>query len=217
MKIAVAALFLALNFYTYHFFATAEVIPPRDHFSEFPMQLGEWRCAGREKMDPSVENNLGVTDYLLCTYAKGEDAVGVYVGYHESQVRRQGGGGRETVIHPPKHCLPGSGWDIVGLEKATLDIEGLPVRPATVNRLVIAKGEQRQLVYYWYQSRGRVIADDWKKIVNLFWDRASRERTDGALVRLTVPIVPGRERHAHAAFQELSALLLPRLPRYLPE
>ncbi len=55
-----------------------------------------------------------------------------------------------------------------------------------MNRLVIAKGNQRQLTYYWYQSRGRVIAEDYMKMVHLFWDRATKSRTDGSLVRLTV-------------------------------
>lgn len=216
LKLLAGLGFLGLNFYIYHFFATAEVIPPRQNLSHFPLVLGDWRCAEREDMGDDIERNLGVTDYLLCTYARNGEAVGVYVGYHESQVRRGGGGG-ETVIHPPKHCLPGSGWDIIGAEQVALDVPGLPERPATVNRLVIAKGEYRQLVYYWYQSRGRVIADDWKKIVNLFWDRASRQRTDGSLVRFTIPMVQGREAEAEQAFRELATLLLPELPAYVPE
>ena len=70
-------------------------------------------------------------------------------------------------------------------------VPGLPGGPAPVNRLVIARGEARSLVYYWYQSRGHVIADDYRKIVHLFWDRATRNRTDGSLVRFTVPVVRG--------------------------
>lgn len=217
MRASVVVAFLALNFYVYHFFATQEVVPPRESFSSFPLGVGGWRCAAPQKMDRAVERNLGVTDYLLCTYAKNGSGVGFYVGYHESQVRRQGGGGGEHVIHPPKHCLPGSGWSIIAFEKIPLEVEGLPERPAQVNRVMIAKGEMRQLVYYWYQSRGRVIADDWKKIVSLFWDRAQRQRTDGSLVRFTIPVAPGEEARAEREFRELAELLLPKLPDYVPE
>ena len=75
-----------------------------------------------------VEKNLGVTDYLICDYSRegGEEAVGVYVGYHDTQVRKEGGGSGETVIHPPEHCLPGSGWDIIDAQKVPLDLPGLP-------------------------------------------------------------------------------------------
>lgn len=217
MRAAAVVLFLGLNFYVYHFFATEEVIPPRRSFASFPLELDGWRCQAPYEMDAAVERNLGVTDYLICTYAHDGSAVGVYVGYHESQVRRQGGGGHERVIHPPKHCLPGSGWDIIGFDQVELDLEGLPVRPARVNRVMIAKGDLRQLVYYWYQSRGRVIADDWRKIVSLFWDRATRRRTDGSLVRFTIPVVQGDVERAERDFRELAERLLPRLPGYVPE
>ena len=204
-RFLVVLAFLGLNFYTYHYLASTEVRPPRESFESFPEQLGSWQCPGFESMAPGVEKNLGVTDYLICNFRGGEvpTLVGVYVGYHESQVRKEGGGSRENAIHPPKHCLPGSGWDIIASELVDLDVAGLPERPALVNRLIIAKGQDRQLVYYWYQSRGRVIARDWQKIVELFWDRALRSRTDGSLVRFTIPI----DRRG----------LLPHLARYVPE
>lgn len=219
MTKAIAAVgFLALNFYIYHFFATAEIHPPRASFEEFPLELGEWSCAQREPMEAKVERNLGVTDYLICTYTRHDPPglVNLYVGYHASQVRKEGGGDKENSIHPPKHCLPGAGWDIISQDLVELDLPGLPERPARVNRLTIAKGEARQLVYYWYQSRGRVIAEDWKKIVLMSWDRARRQRTDGSLVRFTILLGHSPER-AEANFQEVASLVLPQLPRYVPE
>ena len=81
---------------------------------------------------------------------------------------------------------------------------------------VIAKGDARQLVYYWYQERGRVIADDSMKLASLFWDRATRSRTDGALVRFTLPVVRGDEAKAEASFHDLAMRLVPLLPSYVP-
>ncbi len=218
MRTVVAFLFLGLNFYVYHYLATTEVIPARTPLTRFPLTIGDWRCPGRESMGPEVERNLGVTDYVICNYEKPatHEIVGVYLGYHATQIRKDGGGTGENMIHPPAHCLPGSGWDIIASRKIALELPGLPVRPAYVNRLIIAKGDARQLVYYWYQERGRVIADDWRKIIDLFWDRAARHRSDGSLIRFTVPLVPGGETRAERSLQDLAREVVARLPAYVP-
>jgi len=217
-KLAAGLAFLGLNFYTYYYLATAEVRPDRLSLEHFPLQVGEWVCPEREWMAPETERALGVTDYLICAFQRSNDhqVVSIYLGYHASQVRREGGGSNETMIHPPAHCLPGSGWDIIASRRIALDIPGVPVPRAEVNRLVIAKGDARQLVYYWYQERGRVIAADWRKIVDLFWDRATRGRTDGALVRLTTPIGRSGEAAAERAILALVSDIAPTLPRYVP-
>jgi EpsI family protein len=217
MKTLIAFLFLGLNFYVYNHLASEEIHPPRRSLEQFPLQLGDWRCSQRESIEQKMVKNLGVTDYLVCTYTHAElMPVGVYVGYHRSQVNKEEGAGGESRIHPPAHCLPGSGWDIIASRNQPLAIAGLPQAGAEAKRLIIAKGENRQLVYYWYQERGRVIADDWRKIVDLFWDRARLSRTDGALVRLTVPIARGDEARAEQAFQSFASSLVPQLPTYVP-
>lgn len=215
-KITIGLAFLALNFYTYHYFAHEQVLPPRTSFHRFPNELGDWRCPQREKLDKGSLRVLGVSDYLLCTYVRDDrrDVVGVYVGYHLRQVREGASGGQ--TIHPPVHCLPGAGWDVIGASNRPLDLPHLPDTPADVNRLIVAKGETRQLVYYWYQSRGRVIASELQKVAYLFWDRARRQRTDGSLVRFTAPIVRGDEAAAEAAVLDLVARVVPLLPEYIP-
>jgi EpsI family protein len=218
-KFAVALAFIGMNFYTYHYLATNPVIPERKTFDSFPNDFGAWHCAEREVLADDVLGNLGVTDYLTCTYSRSDPAqlISVYVGYHASQVREEGGGAGENSIHPPAHCLPGSGWDIIDNRTVLLDLPGLPRTPATVKRMVIARGNFRQLTYYWYQSRGRVISQDWKKIVYVGLDRASKGRTDGSLVRFTIPILRDDEAGADAAFMELAPLILQSLPPYVPE
>src|SRR5690606_16402083 len=203
--------------YGYDAFAPEPVFPPRARVESFPLELGKWRCPGAEEMEPTAFRRLGVTDYLLCEYSDDSRTVGVYFGYHAAQIRESGGGSSgETNIHPPAHCLPGSGWDIIAHEKVVLDLPGLPQRPAAVNRLVIARGNLRQLVYYWYQERGRVTADDWKKIVFTSLDRARYNRTDGALVRYTTFIPQNGEAAAEAALLDLAARTVPLLPPYIP-
>ncbi len=219
IKLSAALVFLGLNFYTYHYLATDPVFPDRASFEEFPDQLGNWSCRERQRMDDETIDNLGVTDYLLCNFENPEfsSIVGVYLGYHASQVREEGGGPGVNTIHPPAHCLPGSGWDIIDNRLVELDFHGLPQVPATVRRLVIARGDDRQLTYYWYQSRGRVVSQDWKKILYVGFDRAVRSRTDGSLVRFTVPIRHKDEATAEASFYELAPLVLALLPAYVPE
>lgn len=211
--------FLALDFYTYHYLATKPVIPPRASFDEFPLELGPWSCARRERMEALVEAELGVTDYLICNFLREpSDLVNVYVGYHATQVREEGGDSKENSIHPPAHCMPGSGWDIIANQTIRLDLPGLPDLEGTGKRMIIAKGAARQLVYYWYQSGGRVISADWKKIAYVGWDRATRGRTDGSLVRFTVPMRRvGDEARAEAAVRDLAALVVGRLERFVPK
>ena len=218
IKLAVALAFLGLNFYAYNYLATDPVIPPRGEFRDFPLELGEWACAEAGEMEARIIRNLGVTDYLICSFERPRPRglVGVYVGYHESQVREEGGGSGENAIHPPKHCLPGSGWDIIDHQIVELDLPGLPEGGGRANRMVIARGEARQLVYYWYQSRGRVLAEDWKKVVYVGLDRARLGRTDGSLVRFTIPIVRGREEPAEEAFRDLAPRVVERLPEFVP-
>ncbi len=223
MKLAAALGFLLLNLYVYHELATEAVIPPREGFDRFPLAHGDWTCQRPERMEAEIEANLGVTDYHLCNWSRAGDGadvppalVSVYVGYHASQIREQGGGSGENSIHPPAHCLPGSGWDIIRLESVDVDFPVLPQQPTRVRRLQIAKGNARQLVYYWYQSNGRVIAEDWRKIVYVGLDRALRGRTDGALVRFTMPILAGDEAAAEAAFRDLAPKLVAQLPAYVP-
>ncbi len=218
LKILAALMFLATNYYAYYHLAKHSVVPEREQFVAFPKELGPFSCATNQVMSEKIENNLGVTDYLLCDFQSVDRSqfVNVYIGYHEVQARVDGGGTGVKAIHPPKHCLPGSGWNIIEHEKPAVSLPGLPEQPARVNRLVIAKGNARRLVYYWYQSRGRVIADDWKKIVALTWDRGMTGRTDGSLVRFTIPIVRDEIESADQVFFEIAEPLMRELPKFVP-
>jgi EpsI family protein len=159
-----------------------------------------------------VLRKLGVTDYLLCDFFNPElnAVVNVYVGYHQSQTRDTGG--RDNLIHPPEHCLPGAGWDIIESDIVPLDL-GFG---GEAKRVIIAKGNERNLVYFWYQSRGRTIARNHEKILYLFFDRATTRRTDGSLVRFTIPVLHGDQKTAEETFRSVAQSLTPLLPDYVP-
>jgi EpsI family protein len=211
-KLIVALIFVALNFYTYRYFATEDTIPDRTEFVNFPMMVDEWRCGGNEVMGEDVINVLGVTDYLFCNWVSEESGqlANFYAGYHASQTRNVGG--KENLIHPPEHCLPGSGWDIIDSRIVPIEFGG----GGEAKRVVVAKGNQRNLVYFWYQSRGRVLARNHEKVLYMFLDRAVEGRTDGSLIRFTVPIQHGDEEAAEQAFRSLAFAITPLLPDYVP-
>ncbi len=106
--------------------------------------------------------------------------------------------------------------DIIDNQTVNLEVPGLPTSSGQAKRLIVAKGEARQLVYYWYQSRGRVISEDWQKILYVGWDRATRGRTDGSLVRFMVPIVRGDVDRAEREFASIAKLVVQELPAYVP-
>jgi EpsI family protein len=193
-----------------------EHVPPRSPLAEVPMQLGEWTGTAVADFDNEVLEVLGVDDYITRVYnASAVSAapaapfqIGLYVGYYRSQ--RQG-----DTIHSPMNCLPGAGWQPVDVSTSAIDLNG---SPAEVNRVVIQKGELRQLVLYWYQGRGRVVASEYVSRAYLVWDAATRNRSDGALVRVVSPVLP-TERDSGAAERravEFARLLSPHLSRYLP-
>lgn len=218
-KIAAALIFLIMNGYIYWYLGSAEIIPDRAPFEEFPNELESWGCMGREEIDEKTINNLMVTDYISCNFYRAEpnSAVHLYVGYHERQTRDRESG-KATAIHPPEHCLPGSGWDVIDSQVVPINfLAEAGAGPAgEAKRFIIAKGNQRSLVYFWYHSRGRVIARSHQKIFWMFLDRARLGRTDGSLVRFTVPIQFGDEEAAEATFQEFARTVTPLLSDYVP-
>ena len=212
LKFVIALILVALNFYTFRFFARDEVFPDRAEFVHFPMNVGEWSCLEAQEMTQDVLTTLDVTDYLLCDFKnpQEETLANVYIGYHASQTRDTGGD--DNIIHPPEHCLPGSGWDIIQSDVVPLEmgVDG------EAKRMIIAKGNMRNLVYFWYQSRGRTIARDHEKVMYMFLDRAFSGRTDGSLVRFTVPIFHGNEAQAQATFESIAQQITPLLQDYVP-
>jgi EpsI family protein len=191
--------------------ATAEeVTAPRESLAGLPRSIGPWTGAVDVPLDREVREVLGVDDYVNRTFvdASGQP-VSLYIGYYASQ--RQG-----DTIHSPQNCLPGAGWQPVEGGRVPLDLDG---RRVTVNRYVIQKGLDRQVVLYWYQGRGRVVANEY---ANKFWlmlDAARLHRSDGALVRVVTPV--SRSAHgaltaADAAAVDFTRAIFPRLATFLP-
>ncbi|MBL4744105.1 MAG: VPLPA-CTERM-specific exosortase XrtD [Cycloclasticus sp.] len=157
----------------------SEIYPEHTAFVNFPMQLNEW-SGKHEKLDAAVVQKLGMTDYLLANYKNSDHTViNFYVAYYQSQ--RKG-----VSPHSPRVCIPGGGWEISDFKR--IEAGGHPV-----NRVIIKKGDQRQLVYYWFQGHGRIVANEYINKWYLFIDSIFKNRTDGALVRLITSVAPNED------------------------
>jgi EpsI family protein len=184
----------------------AEAIVEREPLARLPFDLGNWTGRDSTPFADDIISQLGVDDYVNRRYASPDGVpVGLYVGYYASQ--RQG-----DTIHSPQNCLPGAGWLPVESGHTTIDAGGTKHR---INRYVIQKGLERQVVFYWYQGRGRIVANEYANKLGLMLDAARLHRTNGGLVRLIAPVSSTAEQ-ATAELTRFATLLFPHLSRHLP-
>jgi EpsI family protein len=173
--------------------------------TEIPMSL-EGYDGTELKVSEAEQRVAGMSSYVSRTYGRDSTpAFWVYVGYYESQTQGK-------TIHSPKNCLPGAGWE--PLESAPVQL-ALPTGPVTVNRYLIANNNQRALVLYWYQGRGRISANEYLVKWELLRDATLRQRTDEALVRVIVPI-RGTEEEAEALARRVAERLASEVNRLVP-
>lgn len=201
--------------------AREQIHPQRVPLAQFPMDLpGGWN--GRlDHLDRDVIATLAVDDHLIANYTRpGEPWVNFYTAYYNSQ-----SGGQSA--HSPRTCIPGGGWNIAQITEAAVPLTAPPMANATpvplpatiqVNRAIIQKGEQRQLVYYWFNQRGRVLTNELAVKWYILSDGITRGRSDGALIRLVTPVAAGED--IGQADRRLAAFLStvsPRLRSHVPD
>lgn len=188
----------------------AEAIQPNKPFSTFPKTIGQW--SGVEKhFDTKIYEVLGVDDSFLGEYRTPDGRFAqLYIGFYQSQ--REG-----DLIHSPKNCMPGGGWNIVDVETTPLTVPSVGPDPVHLIKLRLKNGPNQQLVLYWYHSRGRVIASEYWQKIYLVIDSITRHRTDGSFVRLIAPIPDGKgEPDALADLKGFALEIFPILMEYIP-
>jgi EpsI family protein len=184
----------------------------RESFSSFPRNFGSWSGA-MQVLDPEVERVLAASDYVNATYiAPGETSyVNIFSAWYEKQTDGSG-------IHSPEVCLPVGGWEIFSLEPHSVSLPDTPYGTFQVNRAVIQKGFSKQLVYYWFEQRGKRMTNDYAAKVSVIWDSLTIGRSDGAIVRFVTAIEPGEtEDDAENRMLRLMDLSLKRMPKYIPQ
>ena len=193
-----------------------EVVPPSRPLESMPTTLGSWRQVQTGVIEQEVLDVLKADDILNGEYcpSNSTDCISTGVGragLFVASFRTQRNG---KTPHSPKNCLPGSGW--VPLSSGEIAIDVGRATPITVNRYLIAYGSQRQLVLYWYQSRDRAVANEYKAKFWVMADAVRLNRTDTALVRVIVPVVDRDEARAHATATDFVKSFYSTLLNYLP-
>lgn len=155
-------------------------VPLKMPLLRFPEVIDGFTKTQDEFLNEKILKNLGVDNYLMRVY-RSQDGypITLYIGFYEDQ--KEG-----AMIHSPKHCYPGSGWNPASSEVITLNIPKVNTN-ITINEYFLTKGDEKQLVYYWYQSRGRTVANEYKDRLLMVWDSLLKHRSDGALVRISGP------------------------------
>ena len=187
--------------------AAEERVPLRRPLADMPVAMGGWTAVRDERFDAETVAVLRADDYVSRTYVRPPaDEADVYVGYYETQ--RQG-----DTVHSPMNCLPAAGWQILSMSRAPIAVDG---RSFVVNRDIIQKGLDSRLVYYWYQSHGRVVASEYWSKAYLVLDGLRMHRSEGALVRVITPLGQSETAAQRSALDFIDALF-PVLGHHLPE
>ena len=184
----------------------------REPFALFPRQIDVW-SGSTTRLDTNVERTLGASDYLNASYIHTEtgDFVNVFVAFYNTQTEGDG-------IHSPEVCLPVGGWEIFSLEPFEITPGDTPYGTFTVNRAIIQKELSKQLVYYWFEQRGKRMVNDVRAKLSVIQDGFVMGRTDGALVRFVTPISADEtDADADARLQRFMDISLDHMPRFVPE
>ncbi len=207
----VAVILLAATFGFSHGIEFREKTPSNKPFSEFPLHVGEWSADRNQTMEKEFIEALDLSDYVIIDYQNSHGRqVNFYVAYYESQSKGQS-------IHSPATCLPGSGWTFKQAGAVTIPLSSGDGGSMEVNRAFMQKGGYKQLSYYWFPQRGRILTNAYQLKIFAFWDSMTKQRTDGALVRLITPVYEFEQlEESEARLQGFTREIVPVLSEFIP-
>jgi EpsI family protein len=207
-RLGVSVALLLVAFFALHFRSASEGVPLRRSFDSFPESIGGWRGRDDTVLDADTVGMLRMSDYLLRRYVDSNGrSAWLYVAYWQSQ--RRG-----ADIHSPKNCLPAGGWEPVETRRLTIPVSG--ATPITVNHFLIQKDRQMQVVIYWFQAQGVAVAGELDAKIEMVRSAILKNRTDGALVRISAPVQGTAEETTDGLVRYIQSLQ-PVLRDYLPE
>jgi EpsI family protein len=190
--------------------SVGETVPVRKSLDLFPDRIGEWQGRPATTLEVEVLNTLKVNDYLMRRYVDANgSSIWLYVGYWATQ--RRGGG----QAHSPKNCLPGGGWEPIDASRLAVKLP-LPYPPIEVNRYLIQKDRDMQVVLYWYHAQGHAVASELGAKLAMVRSALMSRRTDGALVRASSPVTGTIAETTERLVLYVQALY-PVLGEYLPD
>jgi EpsI family protein len=190
--------------------SSQEPVLNRKSLKEFPSEIGNWLSLRDQRIDNSTMAVLQVDDYIMRTYSNGKgEAISLYIGYFNTQKE-----GRTN--HSPRQCLPGAGWSTVETAPVMLKVTDLNSGKIPVNRYLMKKGNDTELFLFWYHGRGRQIASEYLTKAYLIWDSISKNRTDGALIRVNMRVASDPEETLKIQAEFIRSFY-PVLSKYIPQ
>ena len=183
MRIAIVIALFALTFAGLHFSQTVRETPIKQPLSAFPVEIGDWKFARKSFFSAPVIDMLGVADYISYDYTEGNGGLlNLYISYFTA-VGVTGG------YHSPQNCLPGGGWNIASVEDVPL------TRGGEIKKVIVQKGGEQQVVLYWFQNRGRIIASEYWEKIYLVMDAVFKQRRDGSFIRIIGQVPKGGDKN----------------------
>ena len=205
----ILAVVLVLQAILFYSASRGEGTPLATPLATFPVSFGNWVLAREGVVEKETMDILKADDVLTRVYTNTakRGSASIFIAYFKSQRTGQS-------PHSPKNCLPGSGWQPEASGKEDIAVGS---RSIGINRYLVSNGSDSDLVLYWYQSQGRVIADEFAAKFYLVFDSIRHHRSDAALVRVIVPVQPGREKFADELGVNFVQSVFPITEAYLPE
>lgn len=206
----IVSVVLLLQMAAFYSLSHGESVPLIRPLSDFPAQLGSWHLVQTGVIEQEIKDQLRADDYLTRFYEMGNtrEVANLYIAYFKSQRTGQ-------TPHSPKNCLPGTGWVPSTSAIISVAVPG-EAQPVRVNEYIVAKGESKSAVLYWYQSHGRVVASEYRAKFWVVADALRYNRTDTALVRVVVPITDNQQDAATSAALDFVRAFFEPLRSYLP-
>ena len=143
-------------------------------------KIGAWTAAGDQTLPAPTLHALAAASYLVRTYRKDQSQLDLFIAFYAQQ--RAG-----ESMHSPKHCLPGAGWEIWKHDSAFIPVHG---RQVQINKYSIQNAGARMLMFYWYQSKTRIVASEYLGKILLAEDTILSGHTAGSIVRIMLPDTP---------------------------
>jgi EpsI family protein len=207
----IVSAFLLVQAGAFYGLSRNENTPAPTTLSSFPQTVGEWRMVQENVVEKEVRDVLKADDLLNRTYARPGSPIPAYLFIAFFRSQRTG-----QAPHSPKNCLPGSGWVPSVSDEIAVEAPGGP-SPMVINRYVVQRGDQQSVTLYWYQSRDRVVASEYRAKFFVVADALRYNRTDTSLVRIVVPAVNGRVEESTNIGRQFIATVYPTLRQQLPQ
>ena len=210
LRFGIAAVLMLATALVLQVHSRGEFFPARTSLRSLPLQIDGW--TGTDSgLDQQTLDILGPGEFLVRDYENASQPqpwINLYMAYFPTQKAGD-------TIHSPNHCLPGAGW--VPASREVVQIARPDGSSFPVNRYVVSKSGDRQLVLYWFQAHGREVASEYWAKYYLVSDSVRMNRSDGGLVRLMTPMLDGESPDvAQARIMKLGSQFIPLLDSYIP-